>query len=98
MQLTQNLHPVLFYSRLQTCFDTLFELILHQLTGKMQFFNTNDVSFFSGEWIVFLSGSRHEAPGADREQRSRTTEPSTQGEHRVPVCRPHAPPGVPAPL
>lgn len=51
-----------------------------------------------GEWIVFLARSRQEASGAGREQHDRTTKPTVQGERRVPLCRPNAPSGVPAPL
>lgn len=55
-----------------------------------------------GEWPVFFSGSCEEASGADRDQQRRrcdaAAQPAAPGGHRVPVCWPHAPSGVPAPL
>lgn len=55
--------------------------------------------FLPGEWTLFLPGRRQEASGADRGWRcDSTTKPTIQGKHHVPLCRPHAPTGVPAPL
>lgn len=52
-----------------------------------------------GEWTDFLTRGRQEASRAgQKQQHGWTTEPATQGLLHVPVCRPHAPAGVPAPL